>query len=241
VSSFHASAPAATLAGSAIFLALLLAPVAASASTYQALCDNKPCTIRLDARGMEGPAGVIQANRIAKWMSLGRIRTGSAAGRTLVTAGTSLITPATYFAPAGLGAPIGLAGSLVGRLFGGLTSGREVDLAFEVIGYDDEGRRLTQSFRFVNPKPAEQVRQLLPGISGLAMGQIRPLEDLHRSFDEPGSPDGLPERLQRVPPQTVAATSSSWQAYLESRGLVPWAEANPQHAERLRRKLFPDG
>ena len=55
-----------------VFLAAaLLRPGLASASTYEALCPNDPCTISLDANGISSPTGFIPTARIAQWFTGG--------------------------------------------------------------------------------------------------------------------------------------------------------------------------
>lgn len=93
--------------------------------------------------------------------------------------------------------PIGLLGGLIGGGLAGSKAGNTADLFFNVVGYDQEGRKTTVSFRFVNPRPASQLRTELPMFTGLAMGQTRPLADLQAALrtGTSGSSSGLPDRL----------------------------------------------
>ena len=80
----------------------------------------------------------------------------------------------------------------------GSKAGRTADLYFTVVGYDSAGDKTTLNFRFVNPKPATRLRQELPMLTGLAMGETRSLADLERHRDP------LPQRLGSGPaPQSI--------------------------------------
>lgn len=172
---------------------LLLLAQPGLASTYQALCGNDPCTIRLDANGLRGPGIKLPIERIARWFTGGEVTYDAASG----TAGA--LGGGTAGAVAGgiLLGPVGLVGGMVGGALAGSRTGQRADLYFNVIGYDREGLRRSLSFRFINPKPAAQLRQELPMFTGLAMGQTRDLASLQRSAVE--SPELLPERLPAAP------------------------------------------
>jgi hypothetical protein len=122
--------------------------------------------------------------------------------------------------------------------------------------------------RCINPKPANKLKTELPMFTGLAMGQTRSLDEL-RAAIAPGStgaaaplPDTLqpatqgavgtttqqPAKRASLPdslnpePTTVtkpANTDEQWAAYLQQKGLVQWAQNNPQMAEKLRQRTFP--
>lgn len=138
-----------------------------------------------------------------------------------------------------------------------------------MVGYDQSGKKTTVSFRFVNPKPANKLKMELPMFTGLAMGQIRSIEEL-RNAVAGGSPAGasgalpdtltptskpqqatdakqpaakprtlLPESLKLEPMIVETTSEEKWQAYLKERGLEQWASTNPKMAEQLKRRLYP--
>lgn len=191
-------------------LCLLLA-MPAGASTYKALCGNDPCTIHLDANGIRGPGLKLPTERIARWFSGGEVSYDATSG----TAGALGGGTAGAMAGGLLLGPVGLVGGMVGGALAGSRTGQRADLYFNVIGYDREGQRRSLSFRFINPRPAAQLRQELPMFTGLAMGQTRDLASLQRGSVEAGEllpeqlperlPDRLPERLpDRLPPPPPA-------------------------------------
>ena len=87
---------------------------------------------------------------------------------------------------------------MVGGAFAGSRAGKSADLYFTVVGYDTAGQKTTLSFRFVNSKPANQLKTELPMFTGLAMGQVRPIAELQRTGS--ALPERLPERLSDLPP-----------------------------------------
>jgi hypothetical protein len=176
-----------------ILLAALLLQAPARASTFHALCDDRPCTIRVDAHGLTAPGLFLPAQRIALWFSGGETGYDAAGGTAAALGGGT----AGAVAGGALLGPIGLLGGLVGGAFAGSQAGRTADLYFNVVGYDLTGRKATLSFRFVNPRPAERLRSELPLVTGLAMGQTRSLEDLRRGATGRSAP--LPERLEVIP------------------------------------------
>jgi hypothetical protein len=188
-------------------LVLLLAPAPALATPYAALCGDGPCTIRLDASGIEGPSGFIPAGRIAQWFSDSVQRRGNGVGNAVAGAGNVLVTSAAYAAPLALGssstyvaAPVGLVSGLVRGMFSGFRSGGSPVLSFNVVGYDPSGQKITHQFRFVNPKPAGRVQAALPVVSGLAMGQTRSLDALRLAGTTAGTDSLLPDRLDLIDP-----------------------------------------
>ena len=242
-------------------LAVLVAGPA-SASSYEALCPNDPCTISIDANGISSPTGFIPTARIAQWFTGGEEGYNAGSG----TAGA--LGGATAGAIGGglLLGPIGLIGGLIGGGLAGSKTGKTADLFFNVVGYDQSGKKTTISFRFVNPKPANKLKTELPMFTGLAMGQTRSLDELRAAL-APGSTGAsapLPDTLQ--PAETPQGTSTTnqpvkrtslpdslipepvvkaetneeqWEAYLQNRNLFQWAEKNPTVADKLRQRLFP--
>ncbi len=187
---------------SPVLLGLLL-PAPAAASTYQALCGNNPCTINLDANGIGGMNGFIPIGRIAQGFTGGQESYDATNG----TAGALGGGTAGAIAGGLLLGPIGLVGGMVGGAFAGSKAGKTADLYFTVIGYDSYGKKTTLSFRFVNPKPANQLKMELPMFTGLAMGKVRPVNELRRNGD------ALPQQLSdapspmRIPSQSYVAPS----------------------------------
>ena len=77
-------------------------------------------------------------------------------------------------------------------------------------------------------KPARQVRIALAMASGLAMGETR-RSPAREEFTSSPSLAGT----------TSPASADAWEAYLQERGLVEWAQSNPHLGESLRQQLFP--
>ncbi len=185
---------------SPVLLALLL-PAPASATPYQALCGSNPCTITLDANGISGPSTFIPIGRIAQWYTGGQESYNSTDGTVGAVGGGT----AGAIAGGILLGPIGLVGGMVGGALAGSKAGKTADVYFTVVGYDDAGDKTTLNFRFVNPKPANQLKQELPMLTGLGMGETRSLAELE-SYRDP-----LPQRLgaepspQAIPSQTYVA------------------------------------
>ncbi|MCP9859010.1 MULTISPECIES: hypothetical protein [unclassified Cyanobium] len=185
-----------------LLLALLL-PAPATATTYQALCGNNPCTINLDMNGIGGQNTFIPIGRIAKWY------TGGEEGYDSTNGTVGAVGGGTAGAIAGgiLLGPVGLVGGMVGGALAGSKAGKTADLYFSVVGYDSSGDKTTLNFRFVNPRPANRMKQELPMFTGLAMGETRSLADLQRHRDP------LPQRLgggpspQSIPSQSYGAPS----------------------------------
>lgn len=182
---------------SPLVMACLLLPSPCLASNYEALCGNSPCNISLDASGISGPGGFIPTGRIAQWFTGGQESYNAGSG----TAGALGGATAGALGGALLLGPIGLLGGLIGGGIAGSKAGRSADLFFNVVGYDQNGRKTTLSFRFVNPKPANQMRMELPMFTGLAMGQTRPLNDLRAALaaNQSGGSASLPDRLEPSP------------------------------------------
>jgi len=248
-----------------LLAASLLIASPASASTYEALCADTPCTISLDANGISSPSGFIPTARIAQWFTGGQEGYNAGSG----TAGA--LGGATAGAIGGglLLGPIGLLGGLIGGGLAGSKAGKTADLFFNVVGYDQSGKKTTVSFRFVNPKPANKLKMELPMFTGLAMGQTRSIEELRNAVaggspagvsaalpdtltptSKPQQPTGakptaakpgtlLPESLTPQPVVVETTSEEKWQAYLKERGLEQWASTNPKMAEQLKQRLYP--
>lgn len=236
---------------------LALMTTVAQAETYDALCGDSGCSISVDGRGISGPGGFIPSELVSKWTvgtdsgyHGGKGVAGGLGGATAGAIGGGLL----------LG-PIGLLGGLIGGAMAGSGAGKEFEGYFTVVGYNKEGEKISNSFRFINKKPANRLRSALPAVTGLSMGEERTAQELEVAYanfiqGKPASSDGLPARLgvgatpvAKTP--TIKATPSpvlqgstgelAWDAYLEQRNLVAWAEANPEMAEQLRQKLIAKG
>ena len=228
---------------------------AAKAETYDALCGDSGCTISVDGRGISGPGGFIPSELVSKWSvgtdsgyHGGKGVAGGLGGATAGAIGGGLL----------LG-PIGLLGGLIGGAMAGSGAGKEFEGYFTVVGYNKTGEKISNSFRFINKKPANRLRSALPAITGLSMGEERTAQELEVASansiqGKPASTDGLPARLGvgatpvaktiKANPSPVIPVSTgglTWEAYLEQRNLVAWAEANPDMAEQLRQKLIAKG
>ena len=234
---------------------LLLFTNAAKAETYDALCGDSGCTISVDGRGISGPGGFIPSELVSKW-SVGT-DSGYHGGKG-VAGGLGGATAGALAGGVLLG-PIGLLGGLIGGAMAGSGAGKEFEGYFTVVGYNKEGEKISNSFRFINKKPANRLRSALPAVTGLSMGEERTAQELEVAYTnyiqgKPASTDGLPARLgvgatpvaktlktTPTPLVQVRTAGLTWVAYLEQRNLTAWAEANPAVAEQLRQKLIAKG
>lgn len=94
---------------SPVLLALLL-PAPATATSYQALCGNNPCTINFDANGIGGLNTFIPIGRIARWYTGGQESYDSTNGTVGAVGGGT----AGAIAGGILLGPVGLVGGMVG-------------------------------------------------------------------------------------------------------------------------------
>ena len=239
----------------AVISNLVLLASSAKAETYDALCGNSGCTINVDGRGISGPGGFIPNELVSRWSvgsdsgyHGGKGVAGGLGGATAGAIGGGLL----------LG-PIGLLGGLIGGAMAGSGAGKEFEGYFTVVGYNKNGEKISNSFRFINKKPANRLRSALPAITGLSMGEERTAEELEVAYSnysqgKTSSVDGLPARLgvgssiasgvakpQRPQPSNRPSATQTWDDYLNQRGLVAWAEANPKVADQLRQELIAKG
>lgn len=216
-------------------LALLVTPIPSFASSYQALCAEVQCTISIDAAGISSPSGFISTGRIAQWFTGGQESYSAAGG----TAGALGGATAGAIGGALLLGPIGLLGGLIGGGIAGSKAGKSADLFFNVIGYDESGKKTTVAFRFVNPKPANQLKTELPMFTGLAMGQTRSLDELKAAISEGSSKSGvslLPDQLSAsttAPSNSTTATTESKASLGKSSKTLPdsIARSSPAKAQ----------
>ncbi len=178
---------------------VVLAESTAVAAQFDAICGKDRCRIQLTEQGFKGPTGFIPAERIVQWNAVGWDdhnalvaslgATGGALTGTVVGAAASCWTL--------IACPIGiLAGAVVGGVAGS-RAGKSADYRFSVEGYDPQGRKLVESFRFVNKKPVPSLVEKLTRISGLKMGKER---NLALASPEP--------RVERGPRRSSGAPAS---------------------------------
>jgi hypothetical protein len=232
------------------------------AGTYDALCAGVECKISLDGKGVSGPAGFIPAHRIAQWYTGGGEENNTAAQVAGTTGGVMAGAVAGALAGCWLivTCPIGIIGGAVAGGMGGSKAGKSADFYFTVIGYNQNGDKVTQSFNFLNKKPAGRMMQELPAVSGLGMGEMRSVEqikegDARAAATGTGRPQlpanigsvnsstprnsSLPMSLNDSPGAQAAANTKSnncWSAYKEKPGINTWIKSNPAAAVKLKAK-----
>jgi hypothetical protein len=159
----------------ALLAVLLLADATVMAAQFDALCGRNRCRITVTDQGFEGPAGFIPAARIAQWNALGWDSHNALIASLGATGGavTGSVVGAAASCWTLIACPVGiLAGAVVGGVAGS-RAGRSADYRFSVEGFDSGGRRLVETFRFINRKPVPQLVERLTRISGLTMGKVR--------------------------------------------------------------------
>ena len=232
------------------------APLAASAAVYDALCGGVDCKIVLDGKGMSGPAGFIPAHRIAQWYTGGGEEHNKAASVAGATGGAAagMVAGAAATCWTIILCPVGLIGGAVAGGMGGSRAGKSADFFFTVIGYTQNGKKVTQSFNFLNKKPAARVMQELPAVAGLGMGEMRSIEEIKagdlRAVSAGTGRAQLPGSIGQMPirsgssvvlpdslgtPKTqvsVASGKKCWSEFIKKPGMKAWADANPVIAEK---------
>jgi len=246
----------------ACLASVCLSPIQAYASEYDALCNGVECKIMLDAKGVSGPGGFIPAHRIAQWYTGGgeeRNGTVAAVGATGGAVGGVLVGGlATCWTI--ILCPIGLiAGGVAGGM-GGAQAGKSADFYYTIIGYNQEGKKVLQSFNFLNKKPANKMAQELPVVTGLGMGEMRNIAEIKAGDAReastgsgrealPGSINSvasnaqsaksLPSSLNEVDSATSVAKSDGakcWSTFLARPGMTAWADKNKKQALSLKAK-----
>ena len=232
------------------------------AGTYDAMCGNTECKIKLDGYGLRGPMGYIPAHRIAQWSTGGGEvnntpasvagATGGAVGGAL--AGGIVTCWTLVLCPVGL-----LAGGIAGGV-GGARAGKSADFYFTVIGYNQEGKKIVQNFNFFNKKPAGRMFQELAALSGLGMGELRTSEQIkemesrtHIAGHETiaisvNDPAKTKEVIDSLLPETLNSDSTNpneemkkvrcWNSFIQKPGMRAWVNANPKTAQRVRANYF---
>lgn len=222
----------------------------ALAGTYEALCGDLNCRITIDARGVTTPNGLLPAQGVIQWYVGGEGEAYKAAegvAGSVAGGASGAVVGAVATCWTIILCPFGLIGGAIAGGAGGARAGRRSDYTFTVIGYSQEGDKKSDTFRFVNGKPARNVSNELPVMTGLAMGQVRSLEAIA---------EGLGIELDRDPkkalraadmPATIGRAIDSetdnencWSTYLDCNpAMQKWAEANPAQAEQ-NKKRFED-
>jgi len=219
----------------------------AFAGEYDAICAGVRCRLILDGKGFAGPAGFIPTHRIAQWYNGGGEERNVAASAVGATGGAvgGVVLGAIATCWSIILCPIGLIGGGIAGGMGGSRVGKSADFYFTVIGYNQSGTKVTQSFNFLNKKPAARMMQELPAISGLGMGELRSVEEI-RAGDTRAAETGtgrpqLPATIERAP---APASSKALPANLDDAvpteaaaapvgGKRCWSPAIPLRSELL--------
>jgi len=234
----------------------------AHAAEYDAVCGGVRCRLILDGRGFAGPSGFIPTHRIAQWYTGGGEERNVAASAVGATGGAvgGVVLGAIATCWSIILCPIGLIGGGIAGGMGGSKVGKSADFYFTVIGYNQSGNKITQSFNFLNKKPAARMIQELPAISGLGMGELRSVEEI-RAGDAraaetgtgrpqlpatierapaPGASKALPANLNDAAPTEAAAAppagKSCWSSVVNKPEMAAWAAANTSQAAALKKK-----
>ena len=240
-------------AGGFAVLALIGQPFGAYAETYDALCAGVECKIVIDGKGIAGPVGFIPAHRIAQWYTGGgeeHNQAASVAGATGGALGGAIVGGLATCWTIVL-CPFGLIGGGVAGGMGGSKAGKSADFYFTVIGYNQNGDKVTQNFNFLNKKPAGRIMQELPAVSGLGMGEMRSVAqikegDARAAESGTGRPQlpanigsgptgantALPSSLNSVTVSRVESGKACWSTFLSRPGMTAWVKANQSAADR---------
>ena len=162
------------------FLCLCLFQKVSLAGVYKALCNEVSCSITLDAKGITTPDGFMPAHRIVQWFKGGGPEINSsnaAAGAGAGGIGGAVIGGMATCWTVVLCGPGIIAGGASGGISGaGL--GKSSDFYFTIVGYNEKGEKMIQSFNFINERPVAKMMQELPIVSGLRMGTLRTIEEI---------------------------------------------------------------
>lgn len=185
-----------------VFTPFLNSP--ASAGIYDALCENLDCKIVLAGKGVTGPQGFIPAHRVVQWYTGGgeeHNRAAQAVGVGGGSVGGAIVGGIATCWTIVLCGPGIIAGGAAGGV-GGSNLGKSADYYFTIVGYNQEGKKTIQSFNFINKKPVGKIMQELPLVTGLAMGELRTMEEIKRGDKRAASSgsgrDQLPQRIDAL-------------------------------------------
>ena len=154
----------------------LLSPTVAIATTYDALCNDNDCQITIDESGFVGPQGFIAKGKITQWYTGGdeyNLALGAAGGAAGGTIGLAAATAACF---TGVFCPVALAAGVFGGGKVGSKLGKGKNYFFTVMGQNDDGSNVAQSFRFLNKKIAKKLQKELINLTSLRMGQVKVIE-----------------------------------------------------------------
>jgi hypothetical protein len=233
--------------------AIALSGSAAMANTYDAYCGagKNGCKVTIDSRGVSTPSGFIPAGGVLQWYQGGEgdtenvaasVAGGTAGGLAGAVVGSAALCWTIVLCPIGFFGGMGLG------IAGGGTAGKKSEHTFTVVGYDEKGSKVSQHFWFVNKKPAGRVMQSLPVMTGLAMGQVRPLETISQALgiELKAAPvaavraGDAPATLGNASQAKAEAAKKCWSKFLERPGMSTWADANPEAAEKVKTKKYDD-
>lgn len=195
---------------SLVFTPLLNSP--ASAGAYDALCESIDCKIVLAGNGITGPQGFIPSHRVVQWYTGGGVdhnRAAQAVGAGGGAVGGAIVGGIATCWTIILCVPGIVGGGAAGGV-GGAQIGKSADFYFTIVGYDQKGKKVIQSFNFVNKKPVQKIMQELPLVTGLAMGELRTIEEVKKG-DERAASSGsgrnqLPQSIENLNKPSNAPT-----------------------------------
>lgn len=200
---------------SLVFTPFLNSP--ASAGIYDALCESVNCKIVLAGNGVTGPQGFIPAHRVVQWYTGGGVdhnRAAQAVGAGAGSVGGAIVGGIATCWTIVLCGPGIIAGGAAGGV-GGSQVGKSADFYFTIVGYDQKGKKTIQSFNFVNKKPVGKIMQELPLVTGLAMGELRTMEEIKKG-DKRAASSGtgrnqLPQNIEPLnkPTRTINSLPDS--------------------------------
>ncbi len=146
---------------------------AANAGEYDALCDDVDCQITITNKGFSGPKGFISKEKISQW-DLGRdsynLGLGAGGGALGGIVGFVVGFTACY---SGVSCPLAMSGGILGGAKIGSNLGNGRSSLFTVVGQNNDGVNVVQSFRFINKKPAKRLKKELRELTGLEMGTLK--------------------------------------------------------------------
>ncbi len=152
------------------------------AGIYEALCDESNCKIKLSAKGFSGPEGFMPAHRIVQWYQGGGAeinKSTAAAGAGAGAIGGAVVGGLATCWTVVACVPGIIAGGSAGGISGS-TLGNSADLYFTVLGYNQKGEKILQTFNFINERPASKIIQELSIVTGLKMGEQRSVDEIKK-------------------------------------------------------------
>ena len=223
----------------------------ALAYSYDALCAGDiNCAISVSPQGVSGPGGFIPSGGVVQWYQGGEGEThntgASVAGGVAGAAGGAMVGALATCWTIVL-CPVGFFGGMAAGGVGGASAGKRSDHMFTVIGYNNQGEKIAHSFRFINKKPARRMAMELPVMTGLAMGQVRPLATVSAALGiEVKNPSmtnitaaSMPAKIGKAA-QPKASSDKCWIEFLKRPGMSTWAEANPKAAQKIKAEKYDD-